>query len=447
MPSLGADMESGVLLEWLVQPGLAVRRGDPMAVVDTDKAAIEVESFVDGVVGELLVEPGERVAVGAPLATLVPEGEPAAAAPAPSVPAAPAQAPPAQAAVKASPPVRHHAEELGVDLATVTGTGRKGAMTRADVDRAARVRAPAAPAVPAAAPAATAGRASPYARRLAGELGVDLSQVAPASAGRMIHAADVLAVGQLSSAQPAARPAPEGAPEAGPEAARATRPGLPHRSSRATIAALMSRAKREIPHYYVATTVDMEPVTTWLRRHNRDVPITERIVPAAALLKATALALREFPELNGFWTGDRFEAADDVHLGVAVTVRGGALVAPAIHRTADLDLPTVMGRLRDLVGRARAGWLTRAEMADPTLTVTDLGDQGVEEVIGVIYPPQVGLLGVGRIVERPWAVDGRLGVNPVVRLTLSGDHRATDGYTGARFLAVIDRLLQKPEEL
>jgi pyruvate dehydrogenase E2 component (dihydrolipoamide acetyltransferase) len=191
----------------------------------------------------------------------------------------------------------------------------------------------------------------------------------------------------------------------------------------------------------------MEPVTTWLRRHNRDVPVTERIVPAAALIKASALALRDFPELYGFWSGDHFVPADDIHLGVAVTVRGGALVAPAIHRTADLDLPTVMSRLRDLVGRARSGRLTRAEMADPTLTVTDLGDQGVEEVIGVIYPPQVALLGVGKLVERPWAVAGRLGVNPVVRLTLSGDHRATDGYTGARYLAAVDRLLQQPEEL
>ena len=118
-----------------------------------------------------------------------------------------------------------------------------------------------------------------------------------------------------------------------------------------------------------------------------------------------------------------------------------------MHSTADLELSEVMSRLRDLVRRARSGRLTRAEMADPTLTVTDLGDQGVEEVMGVIYPPQVALLGVGRIVDRPWAVDGRLGVSPVVRLTLSGDHRATDGYTGARYLATIDHLLQLPEEL
>jgi pyruvate dehydrogenase E2 component (dihydrolipoamide acetyltransferase) len=122
-------------------------------------------------------------------------------------------------------------------------------------------------------------------------------------------------------------------------------------------------------------------------------------------------------------------------------------VAPAIHHTADLELPEVMSALRDLVKRARAGRLRRAEMADPTLTVTDLGDQGVEEVIGVIYPPQVALLGVGRIVDRPWAADGMIGVRPTVRLTLSGDHRATDGATGARFLNTLERLLQHPEEL
>ena len=209
----------------------------------------------------------------------------------------------------------------------------------------------------------------------------------------------------------------------------------------------MSRSKREVPHYYVATTVDLHATTEWLRRTNRTRAVTERVVPAAALLRATALTLRDTPALNGFWRGDAFVPGEGVHLGVAVSVRDGGLVAPAIHDAADLSLPALMAALRDLVGRARSGRLTRAEMADPTFTVTDLGDQGVEEVIGVIYPPQVALLGVGRIVERPWAVDGLLGVRPVVRLTLSGDHRATDGVTGARFLAAVDRLLQHPEEL
>jgi pyruvate dehydrogenase E2 component (dihydrolipoamide acetyltransferase) len=209
----------------------------------------------------------------------------------------------------------------------------------------------------------------------------------------------------------------------------------------------MARAKREIPHYYVATTVDLTELVTWLRRTNRERPVTGRVVPAAALLKAVALAARDHPELNGFWVDGGFVPGAAVHLGVAVRVRGGALVAPAIHGAADLGLEELMARLRDLVARARSGRLRRAELADPTLTVTDLGDQGVEEVVGVIYPPQVALVGVGRITERPWAVGGLLGVRPTVRITLSGDHRATDGASGAGLLNRIDELLQKPEEL
>ncbi len=433
MPSLGADMEFGTLLEWLVKPGDVVHRGDPVAVVDTDKAAIEVESFHDGVVGDLLVEPGTRLPVGAPMARIdgaaAGEAPAVAAVPGPPVPGPPGPGPAvpelpvpvsavaavvagahqAPVRVRATPPVRHHAAELGVDLDAVTGSGAHGAVTRADVDRVAAAR-------------AARPRVSPYARRLAAERGLDVSELG--SAGTPVLGADVLAATPAAPAAPAA-----------------------HRPGRGAVAALMSRSKREIPHYYVATTVDLGPVTEWLRRTNRTRPVTERVVPAAAILRATAVGLHEMPSLNGFWVDDAFVPGEDVHLGVAVSVREGALVAPAIHAAADLSLIELMAALRDLVSRARKGRLTRAEMADPTFTVTDLGDQGVEEVIGVIYPPQVALLGVGRIVERPWAVDGLLGVRPVVRLTLSGDHRATDGVTGARFLATVDRLLQHPEEL
>jgi len=438
MPSLGADMESGVLLEWLVQPGTVVHRGDPMAVIDTDKAAVEVESFDDGRVAELLVQPGQRVAVGVPLATFATEAEPAR----PTV------------TRLASPPVRHHAAERGVDLQGVIGTGRHGAVTRADVDRAAKTLAgePEVPRVPKAAPiAGTASaalpvrRASPYARRLATELGVDLERVSPTGADGTVQAADVRAA--VLPSEPAQVPLQTGTPA--PVEARAPTPEVApsRRASRGTIAALMSRAKREIPHYYVATTVDMESATSWLRRRNLDLPVSERLVPAAAVLKATAVVLHDFPQLNGFMVEDHFVPSPEIHLGVAISVRDGALVAPALHRADELDLSAVMSTLRDLVRRARSGRLTRAELADPTFTVTNLGDQGVEEVIGVIYPPQVALLGVGRIVDRPWAVEGRLGINPVLRLTLSADHRATDGFTGARFLAAVDQLLQHPEVL
>jgi pyruvate dehydrogenase E2 component (dihydrolipoamide acetyltransferase) len=483
MPSLGADMDAGTLVEWLVHVGDTVHRGDPIAVVDTDKSAIEVESFDDGVVRELLVDPGTKVAVGTPLASLAPLGatqpaETAEAQPKPAPrrrragevakarrPAPPPRIPKPRAPASApghaaAPPLRHHAAELGVDLTKVSGTGPHGQVTRADVDRAARAasgptESTAPPATPDTAPATLGAepslpRVSPYARRLARELGVDLTRVRGTGPGGSVRAEDVLGAGAPVGEGPReTTPAAPGAAAAtgartgetaAPAAVSATGP-------RATIAALMSRAKREIPHYYVATTVDLGTLQEWLRRTNRERPVRERIVPAAALLKATALALRQHPELNGFWTDGHFEAGEDVHLGVAVRVRGGALVAPAIHRTADLELPEVMTALRDLVTRARAGRLRRAELADPTFTVTDLGDQGVEEVIGVIYPPQVALLGVGRIVERPWADGAMIGVRPTVRLTLSGDHRATDGATGAGFLNTLERLLQQPEEL
>ena len=434
MPSLGADMDSGTLVEWLVSPGDTVHRGDPIAVVDTDKAAIEVESFTDGVVESFLVEPGTRVAVGTPLARLAPPGAAATTA----IPPPRAPQPPAQLG---APPLRHHAAELGVDLTKVIGSGPHGEVTRGDVDRAAAVAKTGRRTVkPTAAPARM--RVSPYARRLAHELGVDLAEIPGTGPDGVVRAEQVRAAAAKEptpthKAEPAA---PEHKPAAPERKAQAG-------ASRATIAALMSRAKREIPHYYVATTADLSVLTEWLRRTNRDRPVSGRIVPAAAILKATALAAREHPELNGFWVDDGFVPGDDVHLGVAVHVRGGALVAPAIHHTADLDLPAVMAALRDLVSRARARRLRRTELADPTLTVTDLGDQGVEEVIGVIYPPQVALLGVGRVIERPWAVDAMIGVRPTVRLTLSGDHRATDGASGARFLNTLERLLQHPEDL
>jgi len=459
MPSLGADMDAGTLVEWLVREGDTVHRGDPMAVVDTDKSAIEVESFDDGVVERFLVEPGARVAVGTTLASLAPLDDAPTKVPAARSPGAattPAAGPPARhghhrrphTPRAAPPPLRHHAAELGVDLTTLAGSGPDGTVTRADVDRAARASAPSPlplqrRAEPGAATRPRPRRASPYARRLAAELGVDLASVTEVGGDGAVHAAQV-----LGAASTAVAPVPP-PPPAATSPARVEPPPKPRGTgaSRTTIAALMSRAKREIPHYYVATTVDLGPLTEWLRRSNRERGVSERILPAAALLKATALTARDHPELNGFWVDRAFVPGDDVHLGVAVHVRGGALVAPAIHRTADLTLPEVMAALRDLVARARSGRLRRAELADPTLTVTDLGDQGVEEVIGVIYPPQVALLGIGRVVERPWAMDGLIGVRPTVRLTLSGDHRATDGAAGARFLNTLEERLQHPEAL
>jgi pyruvate dehydrogenase E2 component (dihydrolipoamide acetyltransferase) len=216
---------------------------------------------------------------------------------------------------------------------------------------------------------------------------------------------------------------------------------------RNAIARAMARSKREIPHYYLAADIDLARARAFLDDLNQRRPVTDRVLAAAVLLKATAVAVRETPELNGFWLDDALRTSDDVHVGVAISLRGGGLVAPAIHRTDERSLDEVMAALRDLVTRARAGSLRASEMSDPTITVTNLGDQGVDAVYGVIYPPQVALVGFGAPRERPWAVDGMVGVRPVVTATLAADHRASDGARGARLLTVVDRLLQRPEEL
>jgi pyruvate dehydrogenase E2 component (dihydrolipoamide acetyltransferase) len=216
---------------------------------------------------------------------------------------------------------------------------------------------------------------------------------------------------------------------------------------RRAIGDLMARSKREIPHYYLSTTIDLAAAGSWLAEQNGQRDVANRLVTAALLLKATALAVHTVPEVNGWWVDGGLTNDEHVHLGVAVALRSGGLVTPAILDADTLDLDALMARLRDLVSRARSGRLKQTEMTAGTLTVTNLGDQGVESVLGVIYPPQVALVGFGRVTERPYARDGLLGVHPTVVATLAGDHRATDGHRGGQYLAAIDRLLQEPEKL
>lgn len=454
MPVLGADMDEGTVLEWLVKPGDEVRKGDVIAVIDTEKSAIEVESFSGGTIDKLVVGVGETVPVGTVLAVIaepgVERGEPAAAARRVRKPRAPAKAEqpaPVHAPRPVSPVIRHRAHELGIDLATVHGTGQAGAITRADVEQAASELA-AAPAPTAAAPKpprarkkpgprAGRPRVTPLARRLATDLGVDLAGVTGTGPEGAIREADIRiaeAAGKPATAAAAAAPAARSAADR-------------TQSMRQAIARLMARSKREIPHYYVTNTADMTRALSWLHERNRELDVSQRLVAAALLLKAAAVAARQVPQLNGYWVDDAFRPADAVHLGVAISLRGGGLLTPAIHDAADLELAELMARMRDLVIRARSGRLRGSELTDGTITVTNLGDQGVESVFGVIYPPQVALVGFGRIIERPVAVGGLVGARPVVITTLAADHRATDGYTGARYLTAISDLLQRPEEL
>jgi pyruvate dehydrogenase E2 component (dihydrolipoamide acetyltransferase) len=389
LPSLGADMDQGKLVEWKVKPGDAVKRGQVVAVVDTSKAAVEVEIWQDGTMFEQLVPIGEAVPVGTVLATLLAPGEtPEQAAAQKRAAPAPRAAPkPAAAAVSAtgpapaaatlaqrkpvSPAARKHARELNVDVEGIAGTGPHGAVTVEDVEKAA------------AAPRAGA---------------------APAPADR-------------------------------------------YAEMRKAIAAAMSRSKREIPHYYLSETIPMQRASEWLARENEKRPVTERILMGALQLKAVALALAKTPELNGFWRNGAFEPAKGVHIGVAISIRQGGLIPPAIHDVDGKSLPELMRALSDLVARVRAGSLRSSEMSDPTITVTNLGETGVESVFGVIYPPQVALVGFGRMESRPWSEDGKLFTAPLVTASLSADHRASNGIRGARFLAELRERLQHPEEL
>ena len=401
MPSLGADMEIGTIIEWRVKPGDTVHRGDIIAVVDTEKSDIEVEVFEDGVIEALIVEPGIEVPVGTVLARLAPVD---------------AAAPPALASVAAPTPAADAAESAA----------------RSVEPKARKRRKPAREERPAAAAATTTTtpftRASPLARRRAADHGVDLGAVVGSGPNGAVLAADV-----DSGIAVAAAP-------------RRSRTRDRRGAARHATGVLMARSKQEIPHYYVATSIDLGRALAWLAERNAARPVTERLLPAALLAKAAALAAREVPIVNGHWDGE-FRASPAVHLGVAVSLRGGGLVAPAIHDADRLTLDALMGSLRDLVTRARAGTLRSSEVSEATITVTNLGEQGAEEVLGVIYPPQVALVGFGRIVERPWASAGMLGVRPVVRATLSADHRVSDGHEGSRFLAAIDRHLNEPETL
>jgi pyruvate dehydrogenase E2 component (dihydrolipoamide acetyltransferase) len=452
MPVLGADMDEGTVLEWLVKPGDEVHKGDVMAVIDTAKSAIEVESFSSGTVDELVVGVGVTVPVGTVLATISePRGERAAPAAAAAVgermrgeparagaPALPVREPP-----PVSPVIRHRAHELGIDLATVQGTGPAGTVTRTDVEKAAAATRPeAASHKPTRSRKRPGGgaermRVTPLARRVAADLRVDLAGVTGTGPAGAVRESDV------RQAAAASLPAPVAPAVAVPAGSAADRT----QSMRQAIARLMARSKREIPHYYVSNTADMSRALSWLHDRNLELDVSQRLVPAALLLKAAALAARQVPQLNGYWVDDAFQPAEAVHLGVAISLRGGGLLTPAIHGAADLELGELMARMRDLVIRARSGRLRGSELTDGTITVTNLGDQGVELVFGVIYPPQVALVGFGRITERPVAVGGLVGARPVVVTTLAADHRATDGYTGARYLTAISDLLQRPEEL
>lgn len=384
MPTLGADMTAGTLLAWMKKPGDAVQRGEIIAEVDTDKGVIEVEVFIGGTIEKLLVEPGAEVPVGTALAIIREE---------PSAVGVGISEPPSVVPIMPLPP----APEVVP------------------------------PPTPPVKPTPFRIRASPAAKKLAAELSIDLAAMIGTGPSGRIQRVDV--------ERAAAARTTTTAPSEGAE--RIAR-------MRRTIGAAMARSKREIPHYYLSTTIDLNRAVTWLAGENAKRPAVDRLLYSVLLIKAVALALREVPELNSIWKGDAPVLRSEINVGIAISLRQGGLVAPALHAADHQSLDELMKNFRDLVGRARAGSLRSSELSESTITVTSLGELGVESVYGIIYPPQVAIVGFGRIVERPWTVDGQVVSRPTLIATLSADHRVSDGHRGGRFLSAVDRLLQEP---
>jgi pyruvate dehydrogenase E2 component (dihydrolipoamide acetyltransferase) len=266
-------------------------------------------------------------------------------------------------------------------------------------------------------------RVSPFARKLASRYGVDLERLQGTGPLGAVIAADVE---RARGAEPPARAEDPGA------------------AMRQAIARAMSRSKAEIPHYYLSHTVDLAAPLAWLRQHNENCTIDDRLLAGVLFVRAVAQAVRKTPEINAHYTRDGLHALADVHVGVAVSLRGGGLVAPAIMHADRLTLSELGRAFRDVVNRARAGQLRSSEMSNPTITITSLGERGVETVYPIIIPPQVAMVGFGIITERPTALAGSVVVRPTVTVTLAADHRVSDGHRGALFLSALANVLKEP---
>jgi pyruvate dehydrogenase E2 component (dihydrolipoamide acetyltransferase) len=274
-------------------------------------------------------------------------------------------------------------------------------------------------------------RASPLARRIGQEFGLDLAQVQGTGPHGEITEADVRRAAAALKKAPAEKPV---MPE--------FRAGI-----RKAIASAMARSNREIPHYYLESKIDLSRALKFLEVENQKRSVKDRLLAVVLLIKAVGHALQDVPELNAYWIDDELHMNAAIHIGFAISLKSGGLVVPAILDADRKSLDELMLALRDLITRARSGRLRSSEITEATVTITNLGDLGVETVHGVIYPPQVALVGFGRIIDSPWAENGMLGIRPVVTATLAGDHRATDGHRGAQFLTALNQHLQAPEKL
>jgi pyruvate dehydrogenase E2 component (dihydrolipoamide acetyltransferase) len=414
MPRLSDTMEEGTLATWLKQPGDQVHRGDVLAEIETDKATMELESFEEGLLERILVQEGETVPIGQPIAivgsgdgaTTAPaapspaetasriEAAPEVEAPAPppaAAPAPPPAAPPPEGRpAKASPMARAIARDHGIDLTTVTGSGPGGRVVKADVEALA---------------AGDGGRAAP----------------APAPTG------------------PPAPAAPAPAPAAADDVEE-----VPLTSMRRTVARRLVESMQSAPHFYLTIQVDADALLGLrgeLNRRLADEGI--KLSVNDLLVKACAVTLRAHPDINASWAGDKILRHRRIHVGIAVAVEGG-LIVPVVRDTDQKSVSQISREAKALAERARAGKLRPEEFTGGTFTVSNLGMFGIDQFTAVINPPEAAILAVGTTSPEPVVRDGRLATRQRMKLTMSIDHRTVDGATGAQFLADLKRVLEEP---
>lgn len=394
MPSLGADMEAGTLIEWKKKPGDTVKRGDIIAEVETQKGLIEIEVFDEGTIGELLIQEGTKVPVGTVMALINPSGV--------------ALETKKEKVPKKKPIALQPTEEKTMEAITVEKTEEMHI------------------------------KVSPLAKRIAADNHIDLSQIKGTGEDGAITKEDVDNV--IAQRDKIEKEKTEEVP------IETEKPAPPVEAIRSAVAVAMSKSNREIPHYYLEKKIDMTNALAWLKEANSKRSVKERLLPVTLLIKATAQSLTEFPDLNAIWENG-LQPKKDINIGFVVSLRTGGIIVPAIHQVNLKNIDEIMDALNDIIPRARVLKLRSSELSDSTVTITNIGDGGADTVFGVIYPPQVAIIGFGSISEQPFAENGMLGIRPVINVTLAGDHRATDGLTGSRFLATLNKHLQNPESL
>jgi pyruvate dehydrogenase E2 component (dihydrolipoamide acetyltransferase) len=422
MPQMGFDMTEGTIASWLKNEGDKVSKGEAIAEVETDKTTIQIEAFANGVLAKIVVKAGEKTPVGEVIGIIADPGEsvspPAAPAAAPvAAPAAPvaAASTPVAAAVQAAPvaaangrvfatPVaKRMAQENGIDLQRIQGSGPEGRVVKADVE------------------AFLAGRGA-----------------APAA----VAAPVAVAAAVVTPAVPAATPA---VPVAAPAAAAPQSTGKkPFSRMRQTIAQRMTQAKSTVPHYYVSMQVEMDAAMALRTQINESLKADGvKVSVNDMVVKAVAGALRRYPNFNATFVGDGIEMREQINIGIAVAMDGGLIVITL--RDADKktlkqigsEVPQVANRVRD--GKGQPG-----DMGGQTFTTSNLGMYGVDEVIPIINMPDAAILGIGAAAQSAVVRDGQVVIRSMMKLTLAGDHRVTDGAEGAQFLGEIKRLLENP---